>query len=131
MADSIAIVTLGLQYALIIIVGDLWLGASVPISVVAVTFLILTSVGLLLWHRKGLAQTAKQWGTLAVRSIILGIGLYGVDFLIALLHGRANPFHFPGGLLGLPLTFLICPGGTVICLAGFVRASYVSKLEGG
>jgi hypothetical protein len=73
------------------------------------------------------AMTVKQWWKLAVRSVILGIAFLGADVLIALLHGQANPFHFPGGLLGLPLTFLICPVGTIICLAGLARASYMSK----
>ena len=73
------------------------------------------------------AITVKQWGNLAVRSVILGVAFLGADALIALLHGQANPFHFPGGLLGLPLTFLICPVGTIICLAGLARASYIGK----
>ena len=73
------------------------------------------------------AITVKQWGRFAVRSVILGGAFFGADLLIALLHGQANPFHFPGGLLGLPLTFLICPVGTIICLAGLARASYISK----
>jgi integral membrane sensor domain MASE1 len=73
------------------------------------------------------AITVKQWGRLVVRSVVLGIAFFGADLLLALLHGQANPFHFPGGLLGLPLTFLICPGGTIICLVGLVRASYISR----
>jgi hypothetical protein len=73
----------------------------------------------------------KQWGRLAVRSVVLGIGFVGVDILLALLNGQANPFHYPGGLLGLPLTFLICPGGTIICLAGLARASYISRRAAG
>jgi hypothetical protein len=73
------------------------------------------------------AITVKRWRRLAVRSVILGIAFFGADLLIALLHGQSNPFHFPGGLLGLPLTFLICPVGTIICLAGLARAYYISR----
>jgi len=131
MADLIAIVALGLQYSLVVFAVNLWLRTALPFSAVAITFLILASIGMLLWHRKKLSQTAKQWGTLAVRSVVLGIAFFGADLLIALLNGQATPFHFPGGLLGLPLTFLICPGGTIICLAGLVRASYISRRAGG
>lgn len=127
MADLIAILTLGLQYSLIVFVTNLWLRTTLPFSAVTVAFLILGSIGMLLWHRKKLSQTVKQWRTLAFRSVVLGMAFFGYDLLIALLHGQANPFHFPGGLLGLPLTFLICPGGTIICLAGLVRASYISR----
>jgi hypothetical protein len=77
------------------------------------------------------AITVRQWRRLAIRSVILGIAFFGADILIALLHGQANPFHFPGGLLGLPLTFLICPVGTIICLAGLVRASYINRKAAG
>ncbi len=131
MADLIAIVALGLQYSLIVFVINLWLRTTLPFSAVTITFLILAGLGMLLWHRKELSQTVKRWGTLAVRSVILGIAFFGADLLIALLHGQANPFHFPGGLLGLPLTFLICPGGTIICLAGLARASYISRRAAG
>jgi hypothetical protein len=127
MADLIAIVMLGLQYFLVVLVVNSWLGTALTFSIIAITLLILTSIGLLLWHRKKLSQTAMQWVTLAVRSVVLGIAFFGVDFLIALSHGQANPFRYPGGLLGLPLTFLICPGGTIISLAGVARAFYMSR----
>ncbi len=73
------------------------------------------------------AITVKHWGRLAVRSVVLGIAFFGADLLIALVQGQAFPFHFVGGMLGLPLTFLICPVGTIICLAGLARAYYISK----
>lgn len=131
MADFIAIVTLGLEYFLIILVANLWLRTTLPFSLVGITFGILAVVGMLLWHRKKASPTVKQWGTLAVRSVILGIALFGVDLLVALLQGQPNPFRFPGGLLGLPLTLLVCPGGTIICLAGLIRTYYISSWVAG
>src|SRR5258708_34146924 len=104
MADLIAIVALGLQYSLVVFAVNLWLRTALPFSAVAITFLILASIGMLLWHRKKLSQTAKQWGTLAVRSVVLGIGFFVADLLIALFNGQATPCTFPGGLLALPLT---------------------------
>jgi uncharacterized membrane protein (Fun14 family) len=126
MADLIAILALGLQYSLIVFVINLWLRTTLPFSAVVITFLILASIGVVLWRREKLAQTAKQWGRLAVRSVVLGIAFFGVDFLIGLLNGQTNPLRFPGGLLGLPLTFLICPGGTIMCVAGLLRALYIT-----
>jgi hypothetical protein len=126
MADLIAILALGLQCSLIIVAVNFWVSTTLSF-VEAISFPILVIVGLVLWHRKEFSQTVKQWSSLAVRSVILGIGFFGVDFLVALSQGQPNPLHFPGGLLGLPLTLLVCPGGTIICLAGAVRALYISR----
>lgn len=125
MGDSLAIVTLALQYSVIVYASKTWLGFALPFSVVAALFLLLACIGLLLWRREKLSQTWKRWAILAGQSIILGIAFFGADFLIALANGKANPWHFPGGLLGMPVTLLVCPGGTIICLAGVVRAYYL------
>ena len=130
MADLIAILALGLQYSLIIVVVNFWFRTALPFVELAIAFLILIIVGLVLWHREEYPQTVKQWWRLAVGSAVLGIGFFGVDFLVALSQGQSNPFHFPGGLLGLPLTLLVCPGGTIICLAGLLRAFYISRRAG-
>jgi hypothetical protein len=87
----------------------------------------LASLAIALWRHKKYPQTVKQWGRFTIYSIVLGVAFFGVDFLIALLNGQANPLHFPGGLLGLPLTLLVCPGGTIICLAGLARAFYINR----
>lgn len=127
MADLIGLVTLGLQYSLLVFVANLWFGSTLPFNGIGIIFAVLAVIGMLLWHREKLLPTVKKWRTLAVRSVILGIAFFVVDLVIALLNGQANPLHYPGGLLGLPLTLLICPGGTIICLAGLVRASYISR----
>ena len=124
MADSIAVVTLALQDLLVVIFVNSWHGTALLLSIAAISFLILAGIGLLHWHRKEFSQTVRRWVTLAVRSVVLGIAFFGADFLIALAHGVANPFRYPGGLLGLPLTFLICPVGTIISLAGVAEAFY-------
>jgi hypothetical protein len=131
MADLIAIVVLGLAYSLIVFVIGLWLRTTLPLAEVMIAFLILASIGVVLWHRKKSPQTTKQWGSFAVRSVVLGVAFFGGDVLLALAHGQLNPLRFPGGLLGLPLTFLICPGGTIICLAGLARASYINRKAAG
>jgi hypothetical protein len=112
---------------MIVLVMNFWLRTMPPVVELTIPFLILTSIGLVLWHVKKVPQTVKQWWGLAARSVVLGIAFFGVDLLIALLNGQANPLHFPGGLLALPLTLLVCPGGTIICLAGLARAFYISR----
>lgn len=127
MADVIAVLVLGVQYSLIVFLISFWFRIIPPFAELTIPFLILTSVGLVLWHLKRFSQTVKQWQRLAARSVVLGIAFFGVDFLIAVLNGQTNPLRFPGGLLALPLTLLVCPGGTIICLAGLVRAFYITK----
>lgn len=128
MADLIAILALGLQYSLIVLLIDLYNPAPVSFAAVMVVFLVLVSIGIVLWHGKTFAKSVKQWATLAVRSVVLGAAFFGADLLLALLHGHVNPLHFPGGLLGLPLTLFVCPGGTMICLSSLVRASYIVRM---
>jgi hypothetical protein len=127
MADLIGTMVLGIQYSLIVFIVNLWLRTTLPFGAVTVGFLILGSIGMVLWHRKKFSQPVKKWGSLAAGSVGLGIAFFGADFLLALLRGQVNPLHFPGGLLGLPLTFLVCPGGTIICLAGLARALYIGR----
>lgn len=130
MPDLIAMATVMPQFFMMVFVVNYWRGAALPFSVVTVAFLALASIWLV-WHQKEFSPVAKRWATLTVRSIVVGTAFFAVDLLIAVAHGKANPFHFPGGLLGLPLTFLICPGCTIVCLAGFVRAIYRSRgMEG-
>ncbi len=124
MADLVAVATLALHYLLVVFLVNSWRAAALPFSIAAISFVILAGIGLLHWHRNELSQPVRRWVTLAVRSVVLGSAFFGADFLIALAHGIANPFRYPGGLLGLPLTFLICPCGTIICLAGVAKAYY-------
>ncbi len=129
MADLIAIIVLGLQYSLIISIVDLYLPVHLPFGLALVVFLALASLGTAFWHRKKFSRT-KQWGRYTMWSVLLGLTFFGADLLLAYLHGQPNPIHFSGGLLGLPLTFLVCPGGTMVCVAGLVRAFYVDSRSG-
>ena len=126
MADLIAISTVGLQYCLIISIVDLYFRKILPLSIVVAIFVILISAGLAVWHKKRSWQTAKQWRKPILLSLIVGVAFFGCDLLLAHLNGQSNPLLFPGGLLGIPLTLAVCPGFTMICVAGLVRALYLS-----
>lgn len=102
MASLIAVVTLAQQYPLVVVLVNSWHGAALPFSITAISFLILASIGLLHWHRNELSQPVKRWVSLAVRSVVLGIAFFVADFLIALAHGVANPFRYPGGCWACP-----------------------------
>ncbi|MGH9743059.1 MAG: hypothetical protein ACRD51_12000 [Candidatus Acidiferrum sp.] len=127
MADSIAILALGLQYSLILLIINMFFRVPLSFAAATIAFLALAVIGLALWHRKSPPQTVKQWANFAAGSVVLGIAFFGVDLLLAYLNGHTNPLDFPGGLLGLPLTILVCPVATIICLAGLVRAFYISQ----
>jgi hypothetical protein len=63
MADLIAILAPGLQYSLIVLAIKLWLGTTLPFDDVTIAFLILGSIGIVLWHRKELSQIGEAMGT--------------------------------------------------------------------
>jgi hypothetical protein len=96
MADLIAILVLGLQYVVIILLLKLLPGIPLPLAAVIFVFLALVVTGIVLWHREGFAKTTRQWQNLAARSVVLGIAFFGCDCLIAMLRGQPNPFRFPG-----------------------------------
>jgi hypothetical protein len=128
MSDLIAILAVGLQYWLIILIIDWYHGRVLPVSISVAVFAILVAVGLALWHRTGPWQTAKQWRRSTIASLILGGAFFAIDLLWAHLHGQTNPLNYPAGLLGIPLTVAICPGFTMICIAGLVRLLYLDKM---
>jgi|SRR5579884_1048505 len=131
MADLIAILALGVQYSMVVVAILLLNRTTLSPLLLTIAFLILAAIGFVLWHREEPSQTVRRWWKLAVGSVVLGVGFFGVDFLVALSQGQPNPFHFPGGLLGLPVTLFICPGGTIVCFAGLVRTYYLSRKAAG
>src|SRR5438094_9986477 len=122
-ADLITILVLGLQYSLIVLIINLYLRTPLPFAVVTIIFLVLASIGIGLWHREKFSQTVKQWERLTVSSVVLGIAIFGTDLLLSLLHGQANPLHFPCELFVLLLCLLVSQGITIISLPGLLRVS--------
>lgn len=127
MANLIAILILGLQYSIVILVIDLTIDRPLPLWLALAVFLLLASIGILVWEKKKSSEKVEEWKKLTKSSLILGLAFFAADELIAYLHGQVNPLRFPGGLLALPLTIAIFPGMTSICVAGVVRAIYITK----
>jgi hypothetical protein len=128
MADLVAILALGLQYAVIILITQLSFRGLLSLWLDAAVFLMLATAGIIVWHKEKYSNNPKEWRKLGVSSVILGFLFFAWDVVLAYLRGYANPFHFPGGLLGLPLTLAVCPGLTMICVAGLARALYLKKI---
>ena len=126
MADLMAIIVVSVQFWMIVLVIDSCFGAVLPASIAVAIFVVLVSVGLVVWHKRESAQTVERWQRLIFGSIILGVLFFACDLLLSFLHGQSNPLKYPGGLLGLPLTVTICPGFTMICIAGLVRTLYLN-----
>lgn len=126
MADTIAIVALGVQYSFITLIVALYGGKAFRLGIALFVFLLLAGIALAVWHI--VKKSAAAWAMFALESVLVGIAFLGVDWLEAYSQGQSNPMHM-SGLLGLPLTLLICPVGTMICLAGLVRAFYSQKRE--
>jgi hypothetical protein len=129
MGDIIGIAIIGLQYFFSILAVKQYLGVELPLEAEIGILLAYAGVGVAVWHRKKEWQSAvATWAKLTLGSLIMGIGFVGVDSLLGYSEG-AKPVFTGGGLLGFPLTVLICPPFTMICVAGLVRAFYLRRAE--
>jgi hypothetical protein len=129
MANLLAILALGLQYATVILVIDLFVGKALPLWAIVAIFVVLVIAGFVVWNTKESAEKIEEWRKLTISSLIIGVGFFGWDAFLAYQHGQANPLRFTGGPLGLSLTLAVCPGFTSICVAGMVRAFYLSRIR--
>jgi hypothetical protein len=122
MEDLIAILALAIECTVSILVAHS-VGVRLPFGIMVAVFVILAFIGLGVWDKKDV----RGWRKLAVTSVILGIGFFGVDVLLAHLHGQTI-FQFPGGLLEPPLT-LATWGSAMVSVAGLARALYFNRNE--
>jgi len=128
-ADALAVLALALQCALLAAVAAGFFPGWLALGVAIVVFALLAPVALAIFHAKEERVSLAQWGWLALLSPLAGAGSFGVDWLIAVSNGQPNPLHFGGSLAGLPLTILICPVGTMVFIAGFVRGLWMKRSE--
>lgn len=126
-ADAIAVLALAVQCALLCMTLNVCLGRMLPCGVALVVFIPFAAVVVTILHVIQPLRTAAVWGQWSVLSLVLGVAFFGVDWFVAVLNGEPNPLHYPGTVLGLPLTILICPIGTMVCVAGFARACYFKR----
>ena len=93
------------------------------------SFIVLASVALYMWHAEKITkQISKpsEWAATIAASVFLGALSFGCDMLIGVINYPAlAPFRAAtkaGGPFGFGLTVLLCPGLTIVAVAGFVQA---------
>jgi peptidoglycan biosynthesis protein MviN/MurJ (putative lipid II flippase) len=121
MADAIALLVLGAQYALAVLALSRYLGTDLPLEAVVAVFVAYARIGIAVWHQKK-EWDAAVWAKLSLFSVIAAIACVGVDSLLGYSEG-AKPIFTGGGLLGFPLTILFCPPFIMISVAGLARAA--------
>jgi hypothetical protein len=128
-ADAMAVLALAVQCSLVTVVVQKLFPGRFPTAIAIGLFPVFAGVAVAILHAKERKMTVAMWGWLAVLSPFAGIGFLGIDWALALANGGSNPAQSPGSLLGLPLTILVCPVGTMVLVAGFVRALSLRRLE--
>lgn len=129
-ADAIGLLILGLQYFSIIALADACFGAGLPRDTMTGLFAAFAILAIVVWRSKKNADNAAEWGKFALISIFLGLGFFGVDWMIAYFNGEPRPSFAVGTPLGLILTVAVCPCATMVCVAGLIRAVYTNRARG-
>jgi hypothetical protein len=102
-------------------------GSRLPIGVLA--FLVLASCALYMWHSEKITQEIYdpgEWAAAVGASVFLGALSFGCDMLVGIInYPGLSPFIAAtkvGSPFGFVLTVLLCPGFTMLAVAGFIRA---------
>jgi hypothetical protein len=126
-SDCVGILVIGVQLFLLV----RWLvpndGSRVILGVLA--YIVLAGVALYLWHKdppvKNLSEPS-EWAMAIVVSIVMGGVSFGIDMLIGLFNNpKLSPVEagtHAGSPFGFPLTVMLCPGFTMLAIAGLLRA---------
>lgn len=128
MADAIGLLVLAGEMALILRFFPI---AGTPYQVWIVTYLILAVITVFLWRSEKSPRSSRGWLQLVAGSFIFGTFFFGVDMLIGHFSRPNLPLFDAakqaGGPFGFGATLLVCPGFTIIAIAGFARALYSRK----
>lgn len=126
-SDCVGILTIGVQLYLLV----WWLvpddDSRVILGVLA--YIVLAGLALYFWHKEPPAKNLSEpseWAMAIVTSVVAGGVSFGIDMLIGLSH---DPTLSPveagtraGSPFGFPLTVMLCPGFTMVAIAGLLRA---------
>jgi hypothetical protein len=125
--DGVGLIALGVQAYLLC----RWLmpddGYRLPISVLA--SVVLASCALYMWYSEKITQKINDlggWAAAVGLSVLLGALSFGCDVLVRIInYPGLSPFRAAtkvGSPFGFVLTVLLCPGFTMVAVAGFIRA---------
>lgn len=127
MADAAALLALAGQYSLVFLIISVYFRPGFRLEIAVLLFAVLAVIAVVIWHSLK-KKTAGAWGMFALYSVVFGILFFGADWFETFIQRQPSPLYM-SGLLGLPLTILVCPVGTMVCVAGVVRALYLRRTE--
>jgi hypothetical protein len=133
--DCIGMTALGVQAYLMF----RWLmpddGSRLPVGILA--FVLLASCAFYMWHSEKMTQKIcdlSGWAGAVGASVFLGALSFGCDMLVGTMnYPGLSPFKAAtkvGSPFGFGLTVLLCPGFTMVAIAGFVRALVLPSQSG-
>jgi hypothetical protein len=126
-SDCVGVLTIGVQLYLLV----RWLvpndGSRAILGVLA--YIVLAGLALYSWHKepplKNLSEPS-EWAMAIVASVVMGGVSFGIDMLIGLFNNpKLSPIEagtMVGSPFGFPLTVMLCPGLTMLAIAGLLRA---------
>jgi hypothetical protein len=126
-SDCVGILTIGVQLYLLV----RWLvpndGSRIILGVL--TYIVLAGIALYLWHKEPPVKNLfepSEWATAIVGSVVMGGVSFGIDMLIGLFDNpKLSPIEAgtkAGSPFGFPLTVMLCPGFTMLAIAGLLHA---------
>jgi hypothetical protein len=126
-SDGVGMLTIGLQLYLLIT----WLRPDDDSQVILGTlaYIILVGFALYLWHKEPPMKNLSgpsDWAMAIIVSVVMGGVSFGIDMLIGLFNNpKLSPIEagtHAGSPFGFPLTVMLCPGFTMVAIAGLLRA---------
>jgi len=92
-------------------------------------YIALGAGALYLWYGKGVALKVSkpaEWAAAIGASVLLGTVSFGIDMALGSIHNPSlSPFRAgtrAGSPFGFVLTVFICPGLTMVAVAGLIRS---------
>lgn len=123
MADFFGIVALACILAIIRLAVIFW---NISYLAMLVIFSVFAIAALFLWHSERWPITINECLKLAAVTTAIGAGFFVIDLVLgSMFHPDLPPLEaatHAGGMFGFYFTLMICPGITVVALAGAVRA---------
>ena len=125
--DVIGILIIGIQLYLVV----WWLvpadGSRLILYILA--YVVLAGVALYLWHKEPPVEhlsEPSEWALAVVGSVLMAGVSFGIDMAFGLInHPKLTPIEAgtrAGSPFGFPLTVMLCPGFTMLAIAGLLRA---------
>jgi hypothetical protein len=127
MADVVGLLVLAVETAIVVVVFSY---RSNPVITFVIAFLVLAVTALYLWRSEKSPRAAKGWIFFALGSIVVGTLFFAVDIWSGHSAHPNLPLIDAGlhndGFWGFGWTLIVCPGLTMIAIAGAARTLYLN-----